>query len=206
MTDPVLTDIVNRALRMDTRKGLSEYQVYPPKRTALILVDAQIGPLAGREDLVGQLAALVDFARQRSFLVVHASFDGGVQHPHPTVAHQRMSAMTEGDAAARHPRLRPDQDDLEITHNRLSVFHGTSLKQTLKERGIQHLIIAGPEPRTTIDSTLRDASQFDFHATIVVDCVATESDTTAVHDTLNLTFPRYAHSLLTLEDLKEAAS
>ena len=206
MTDPVLTDIVNRALRMDTRQGLSDYQVYPPERTALILVDTQVGPLTGREDLVGPLAALVDFARERGFLVVHASFDGAAQHPHATVAHQRMSAMTEGEAAALHPRLQPKGDDLVSAHNRLSVFHGTSLKETLKERGIQHLIIAGPEPTTTLDSTLRAASQFDFHTTIVVDCVATETDPTAVHDTLALTFPRYAHSLLTLEDLKEAAA
>ena len=67
--------------------------------------------------------------------------------------------------------LAPKPTEEIVEKTRRSAFFGTSLENTLKERGINHLIVTGVGTDVCVESTARDAYQMNF-------CVTTISDAT----------------------------
>lgn len=65
--------------------------------------------------------------------------------------------------------LTPECDEIVVDKTRRSAFFRTSLESTLKERGVNHVILTGVGTDVCVESTARDAYQMDF-------CVTTTSD------------------------------
>lgn len=61
---------------------------------------------------------------------------------------------------------------------RNSCFFGTSLEETLRERGVDHVILAGVGTDVCVETTARDAYQFNFAVTTTSDATGAcnESD------------------------------
>lgn len=74
--------------------------------------------------------------------------------------------------------LAPEPDDNVINKTRNSGFFKTSLENTLRERGVDHLILTGVGTDVCVETTARDAYQLDFAVTTVSDATGTcnESD------------------------------
>lgn len=65
--------------------------------------------------------------------------------------------------------LTPEPDEKVVDKTRNSGFFRTSLESTLKERGVNHLILTGVGTDVCVESTARDAYQMDFAVTTVSD-------------------------------------
>ena len=201
--DEASNTLVNRFIRGSISGAMEQYQMYPPEQTALVLIDAQNGFLTNEPDLTRTLAALVDFARRQRYRIVYTSYDAGAAHRFPTKAHDQIASRLDGSPAARAfpERLTPRDGDIVIPpRSSLSAFSGTGLDRRLKSSGLEHLILAGPLTLTTLDSTVRDAAQYDYHVTVLRDGAgAASSDATRAE--FEYTFWRYAQSVLDLDAL-----
>jgi ureidoacrylate peracid hydrolase len=69
--------------------------------------------------------------------------------------------------------LTPQPGEKVVDKTRRSGFLYTSLEDTLKERGVNHLIITGVGTDVCVESTARDAYQLDFAVTTVSDATGT---------------------------------
>ena len=69
--------------------------------------------------------------------------------------------------------LTPDPDEKVVDKTRNSGFFRTSLENTLKEHGVNHLILTGVGTDVCVETTARDAYQMDFAVTTVSDATGT---------------------------------
>lgn len=65
--------------------------------------------------------------------------------------------------------LTPEPGETVVDKTRNSGFFKTSLEDTLKERGVNHLIMTGVGTDVCVETTARDAYQLDFAVTTVSD-------------------------------------
>lgn len=74
--------------------------------------------------------------------------------------------------------LTPEADETVVDKTRNSGFFRTSLEDTLKGRGINHVILTGVGTDVCVETTARDAYQMDFNVTTVSDATGAcnESD------------------------------
>lgn len=163
-----------------------------PKRVALLVIDLQVdfaapeGAMAQSgadmkavQAAVGKIAELVDAARTAN---VPCIFTRAVTSP------ERQTEI-EAEGRARHgepvPTIclagthgvtfvepRPREGELVITKQRYSIFPGTGLAETLKQRGIDSVIFCGLTTECCVQSSAWDAFERDFHVFIVQDAVA----------------------------------
>jgi ureidoacrylate peracid hydrolase len=67
--------------------------------------------------------------------------------------------------------LKPQADDFTIYKHRFSGFYQTNLDSTLKELGIQYLLITGCTTSICVESTVRDAMFRDYSCVLLEDCM-----------------------------------
>jgi len=115
--------------------------------TALVLVDAQQGVVAGayrRDQVVGNISTLVDRARSAGVPVVW------VQHSDDELA--------QGSDAWQYVPELVRRDAEPLVHKSYGdSFEGTELEQVLADAGIGHLVVAGAESDACIRSTIHGA-------------------------------------------------
>lgn len=69
--------------------------------------------------------------------------------------------------------LTPEPNESVINKTRFSGFLSTILEKTLKERGVNHVIMTGVGTDVCVESTARDAYQMNFGVTTVSDATGT---------------------------------
>ncbi|MGK4585099.1 cysteine hydrolase [Kitasatospora sp. HPMI-4] len=185
-----------------------------PSRTALLLMDLQVGIMAL---LPGDHTAVVRRAQQAH----QAAAAAGVQVVFVRVAFTEAefkeiskNNKTFAPAAEHHlfaegspevafcPDVRPGPKDHIFTKTRTDAFSTTRLDAFLRERGIDTLVLAGLTTSGVVLSTLRDAADRDYRLFVLSDvCADPDAD---VHDTLiNSVFPTQA-DLVDLESFSSA--
>ncbi len=95
--------------------------------------------------------------------------------------------------------LAPGADDPVIDRNRPSAFHDSELDATLRDRGVDKLVVCGVTTACCVESTVRDATQRDFQTCVVSDAVA-EFDDANHRAALNAMGRLFAH-LTTVNDV-----
>ena len=201
--DSASNALANWVVRDRVSRAMEEHRTYPPATTALVLVDAQTGFLTNEPGLSEALTEIVDFARGRQYRIVYSSWDDGAIQRFPTPAHywieDRLRSSVE--AAAFPARIAPREGDTVLPpRSSFSAFSDGELDRYLKASGLEHLVLAGPLTLITLDSTLRDAAQYDYHVTVLRAGHAAYSDETRA--AFDRTFWRYAHSVMELEELQ----
>jgi nicotinamidase-related amidase len=68
--------------------------------------------------------------------------------------------------------VRPE-DDIAIVKSHGSAFHDTSLESTLRELGVDELVVCGLQTEFCVDSTVRHAYALGFPVTLVADANST---------------------------------
>ncbi len=166
-----------------------------PARTALLIVDAQVdfarpeGAMgragADLSDMPAALAAIADLAgaaRRTGVLVVFAHLATRPESD-STVWAERidrrggraaeiLALCREGTAGAAFAGPAPRPGELVIAKRGYSAFFGTGLDKSLKERGVDTLVLAGLTTECCIDSTAREAFHLDYHVFIAADACA----------------------------------
>ena len=69
--------------------------------------------------------------------------------------------------------LTPEPNEVVINKTRFSSFFRTKLEETLKDRGVNHIIMTGVGTDVCVESTARDAYQMNFGVTTVSDATGT---------------------------------
>ncbi|HWM41652.1 MAG TPA: cysteine hydrolase [Burkholderiales bacterium] len=186
-------EIVERVL---ARRGkLHLYESLDPKRTALLVIDMQnafVAPGAPMEvpaarGIVAPINRLAAELRRRGVAVIWVAhenrkdgrdwagfFDAFVAPGRRADASAALSAGSE--LQKLFPALEVAPGDLRVAKNRYSAFIKNDFESTLRERGIDTLLIAGTKTNVCCECTARDAMMLDYKVVLLSDCTAALSD------------------------------
>lgn len=183
--------------RLVQRRGrVHPFEAIESQKTALVAVDMQncfcapgaIGEVAMAREIVPNINLLVRETRAAGGLVVWAQFtlykkedwplflDTMVK---PEIADRFVSdLMPGGEGHKLWPALEPEPDDLFVTKNRFSAFlpSACDLPQSLRERGIDTVLIVGTQTNVCSEGSARDAAMSDFKTIMISDANAAQSD------------------------------
>jgi nicotinamidase-related amidase len=66
--------------------------------------------------------------------------------------------------------LRPEKEDFQVEHPRISGFFATQLDMILRAREIHTVAVAGTATNVAVDTTVRDALQLGYNTILLEDC------------------------------------
>jgi ureidoacrylate peracid hydrolase len=165
--------------------------------TALLVIDMQNGfcsdegsvnrvglPAARLRTVVDPCVRLVQAARSAGVAVIYTRFvyrpdfaDGGVMVKELIPALQTENSLADGSWDAEIvDELQPLKEDFVINKNRPSGFYATGMEPVLKGLGVENLVVCGVTTNCCVETTVRDASQRDYHTFVVADAVAEFDD------------------------------
>lgn len=135
--------------------------------TAILVVDVQNSVLADayeRDDVVANIARLVERARRARVPVVWVQDGGGNRSP-------------GSDPWRIVPELDPTDDEPRVEKLYGDSFEDTSLEEVLAGLGVGRLVVAGAQTDACIRSTLHGAFVRGYDTTLVSDAHTTEDQT-----------------------------
>jgi nicotinamidase-related amidase len=199
---------------------------YDAKKTGILLVDpfndflseggkltALAKPVADEVNLMENLAKIIQAGRDlgiQIFFVPHHRWEKGDfnkwKYPnHTQVASAKRMTFAKGTWGGEfHPDFQPQEGDIIISdHFAQSGFANTNLDHSLKQHGIEKIIVIGMLANTCIESTARFGMELGFHVTLVKDATAAFSKE-AMHAAHHVNGPTFAHNILTTGELLAA--
>lgn len=198
--DGVSNAVANWYVRGSVSRAMEDYRANPPDARVLVLVDAQNGFLS--PGISEAMVAVVDFARDRQYRIIYAAWDAAAEPAPSTPAHDWIASRLRDVGASAFPaRIAPREGDTVLgPRSTFSAFSNGELDGHLRASGLDHLILAGPLTLLSLDSTLRDAVQRDYHVTVLraEDAAYSESSQAA----FERTYWRYAHSVIKPGELR----
>jgi nicotinamidase-related amidase len=99
---------------------------------------------------------------------------------------------------AIYPDVAPQPGDVVVTKRRVSAFTGSDLEVILRACKVQHLVLTGLSTSGVVLSTIREASDKDYHLSVLSDCCG-DFDNEVHTVLLSKVFPRQAN-VLTAEE------
>lgn len=184
-----------------------------PLHTALLIIDmqndfcvdgfatSQAGrPLDAAKSIIPRLKKLLATAREAGVLVCHIGFEtlpNNLSDSGPWLSQRRRStyagdkiAIAGSKGADFIAALAPGNDELTIVKRRYSGFKGTDLDLLLRAHNILTVVPTGVSTNVCIESTLRDAFEYNFYVCIPEDgCASWNMDLhKATMETVNARF------------------
>ncbi|MCT1926799.1 cysteine hydrolase family protein [Staphylococcus pasteuri] len=142
------------------------------KKQALIIIDIQNdyfeggkNPLINPEAATDKAVQLKDAFKEQQLPVIY------IQHIDHTEGAPLFEAGTNGIEI--HEKFNVQSDDIIIEKQYPNSFLGTTLQDTLKEQGVEQLVITGMMTHMCIDSTTRAAAELGYQPILVEDTTAT---------------------------------
>jgi nicotinamidase-related amidase len=172
---------------------------------ALVVIDLQKGIVAmptvhSASEIIDRVARLARAFRKRGLPVVLVNVTGAA--PGRTDAAASAAKVTRPpDWAELVPELEPQSGDFLVTKERWGAFHGTSLDEYLRARGVTQILLTGVATSIGVESTARSAYDLGYHVVLVTDAM-TDRDVEAHRHTIEKIFPRLGESGTTDEVLK----
>lgn len=182
-----------------------------PKQTAMLTLDFQKGILGfapAAEAVIPTAAKAVEFARQNQFLILHVGLGFSEGHPEIPDTESRFQRVKHnnlfviGTPSAEFHSSIARADELVVYKQRVGAFSENHLHLLLRSRGIENLVFFGISTSGVTLSTLRLASDLDFHCIVLKDaCFDADPE---VHRVLTeKVFPAQA-TVLTVDDFIRA--
>ena len=148
-----------------------------PQKTALVLIDLQHGivglPTEPRsaQDVVATCRRLADTFREKGALVVFVRVD--LNYMSPVLADVSLSDPTAPPPPPQASLIVPEANmqagDILITKCHWDAFTGTELERTLREQGIEAIVLGGIATNMGVESTGRHAVALGFHLVLAED-------------------------------------
>jgi nicotinamidase-related amidase len=140
--------------------------------TALVVVDIQqfyfeggLVPLTGSVEAAAQARKVLEAFRARALPVIH------VRHVPKSVA------IVDGEPADPQYRIRPEVQptagEKVIAKRFANSFRDTDLLDTLRQKGISRIVIAGMQTHMCVEAAARAATDLGFDVVVVHDACAT---------------------------------
>jgi nicotinamidase-related amidase len=172
------------------------------ENTALLLLDAQrfttmrdqgLGLLAREQGILREfeeyyaqadaalrnMASLLASCRQHGLRVIYSVFCGRELDRSDLSRHLRLSGLPVPVGSPREeicPEVAPASGDLVLPRGTYSPFaQGPALLDTLREAGVDTIILAGMLANTTVDLTAREAADRDLGVIVAWDASASET-------------------------------
>ncbi|WP_433789535.1 cysteine hydrolase family protein [Actinoplanes sp. CA-252034] len=134
-------------------------------RTALLVIDVQVGVVAGtprRDDVIANINTLVGKARSEDVPVIW-------------VQHSDDGGLAQGSEGWQYVPELSRRDDEPVVHKKYGdSFEATDLEALLAERGVGRLIVTGAQSDACIRSTLHGGFVRGYDVTLVSDAHTTE--------------------------------
>ncbi|NKB89267.1 MAG: isochorismatase family protein [Acidobacteria bacterium] len=160
--------------------SLAESAPVDPSRTALIVVDMQNDfvrldgalPIEDAAGTIGAIEQLRNFARRESIPVFYTQDSHYAGDPEFAIWGEHCCVGTDGWEIVQ--ELAPDEalDDRVFRKDRYDGFFGTNLDTTLRQRGIDTLIICGTVANICVLYTAASAAIRWYHVILPVDAVS----------------------------------
>ncbi|MBN1372669.1 MAG: cysteine hydrolase [Anaerolineaceae bacterium] len=138
------------------------------EQTALLVVDVQQDlfqkstPVYQAADLICNIQTLVDAAHRAGAPVVY-------------IQHNNKSGLLKDSAGWQlHPRLRPQEGDLQVDKQRSNAFEQTPLDELLRSRGVEHVVVTGMVSNICVKNTCLGAIALGYTTTLVSDAHSTD--------------------------------
>ena len=158
---------------------------------ALIVIDLQKGLIATPvvhpiDGIIQRSAQLARAFRERALPVVLVNVAGGA--PGRTdVVRPKMSIPPYFTELV--PEIGQHPDDIFITKHRVGAFLGTSLDETLRQRGVTQIFLTGIATSNGVEATARCAYDLGYNLVLVTDAI-TDRDPEAHRYSVEKVFPR----------------
>jgi nicotinamidase-related amidase len=142
-----------------------------PHKTALLVIDVQNEyfdgkwPIPDGEAALQQIEHAIDACQRAGAPVIYVQ--------HAVLRPERGIFLPGSHGFELHPRLHPRAADPRIVKNYPGSFSKTNLEETLRQRGIDTLVIAGYMTHMCCDTTAREGFQRDFRVLFLDDATAT---------------------------------
>lgn len=154
-----------------------------PQRTALVVIDLQKGivsmPTAPypSSEILQRSSRLAKHFREKGATVVYVRVDMAdvLQLPIDAPFRDPNAPPPPPSASELMPEAGCQSGDLVITKRHWGAFAGTELKQILKQRGIDTIVLAGISTNIGVESTARQGTGLGFAFVIVEDACAARS-------------------------------
>ena len=177
-------------------------------KTALIVVD-MVRDFTDPEGLVfypqnrellPRIAKVVEKCRAHRMTIVFMQHCYRKDKPDKNLANMRPNCMEGSGGEDIDPMLKVDPvHDYVIKKRRYSAFFGTDLDTVLRENKVENTVIVGTKTNCCIRATVTDAYNLDYHAIVLEDCVATNSDT--VNQVHLIDIKKYLGTVISSEEL-----
>ncbi len=165
-------------------------------KPALLIVDMQndfvrVGApmeVPQARDTISQHQQLIQHFRKNRLPIAYTRFLAGPEHrllwefspklAPPTLAchagHRRFYADIHKtlECTAIIDELTPKREDVVIDKLGYGAFHGTKLDDTLRQRGVESLIVTGTVTQICVEETAREAFHYEYKTTLVSDAVS----------------------------------
>jgi nicotinamidase-related amidase len=172
------------------------------KHTALLVMDMQVAIAGAYKDkmpvLFENMAKAIAAARKHHIQVIYSVVGFRPGYPELNMANKLFSTLRSSgrvfdtkESQQIDAAFAPHENDVIVTKKRISAFAGSDLEVILRSKGIQHLVLTGLATSGVVLSTLRQASDMDYQATVLADCCGDADE--EVHRVLTeKIFPRQA--------------
>jgi nicotinamidase-related amidase len=145
-----------------------------PAHTALLLINLQ-------SDLFGETSARGNASLRRALPSVQRLL-ADARHSGCLVIHARsLGAFAEGRIAPFMAGFEPQCDEQVVTCYRSSAFADTQLDILLRSNCIRTVVVAGALSNGAVETTVREASDKDYHVIVASDGVATFDSNANLH-------------------------
>lgn len=131
-------------------------------KTALLVIDAQVGliqgsrgPVHNSKNLVERIQFLLSRAREVNLPVIYIQDDD--------------VAPVHSEEWQIHDSIKPEANEVVLRKKSTDAFHGTELYDELSSRGITQLVVVGCKTEYCVDSTCRRATTLGFNVILVGD-------------------------------------
>lgn len=171
-----------------------------PRKTALVLIDLQLG-IVGRPSAPHSGPAVVQNAARLAsrfralggtVVLVRVAFQPDyrdVLRPPVDLAQTFNPGELPPHWADLVPELGPEPGDLVITKRQWGAFHGTELDLQLRRREVRTIVLGGISTNIGVESTARGAFEHGYAQVLVEDAMASHS--AEAHDfAVKQIFPR----------------
>ena len=143
---------------------------------ALVVIDLQKGivalPTAHPVDDVVRNSAELAAAFRRHGFPVYSSTSTAVR---PAAPRRRHAAATGPRTGPSSSGLDPQPDDLRVTKRTWGAFHGTTLDEQLRARGVTQVVLTGVATSAGVESTARAAHEHGYHVVLATDAMTDRS-------------------------------
>jgi nicotinamidase-related amidase len=174
------------------------------KTAALVVIDLQKGVLQipavhPISDIVDRTAQLARAFRERGLPVVLVNVTGMAPG---RVEAQRPKFSPPPDWTELAPGLDAQPTDHLVSKQRWGAFHGTSLDEYLRGRGVTQVVLTGVATSAGVESTARSAYDLGYNVVLVTDAT-TDRDADAHRHCIEKIFPRLGETDSTANVLKK---